>query len=246
VQEIAGTHTKEKAMAFDVSKCDCCGECLERCHYAEYTREQVAEEVKALTEGKEARILDECVTCWACNTYCPTGANPADLILLRMEEKGYECTQALTRVVETHDSPQMAPSSVKTGEPGKPFISACTFHDIIPHLYEGQLFEGATFLLGGDYETMLVWEHISRPTTFKNGLAKKIENIAKTVGENEVIFTHDDCYATVTTKAEEYEINVPFKPVHQAEYYRDYLKEHEDRITKLNLKIAYHLPCATH
>ena len=27
-------------MAFDISKCDFCGECLERCHYAAYTKEQ--------------------------------------------------------------------------------------------------------------------------------------------------------------------------------------------------------------
>jgi len=233
-------------MSFDLSKCNYCGECLERCKYTTFDREQGSENMKALVKGQPARIMDECVTCWACNTYCPTGANPADLILLKMEEKGYKCSPALIQMVEMLSSSQISPSSVKKGKPGKPIFNVCVFYDVIPDLFQGKLFEGGTFLIGGEYEANLAYEHIGRPTSFKEVLARKIRNIAKVSGENEVVFMHDDSYVAVTAKAEEFAIDVPFKPVHQAEYFRNYLKKCKDRIKKLDLKIAYQLPCTTH
>jgi Fe-S oxidoreductase len=47
------------------------------------------------------------------------------------------------------------------------------------------------------------------------------------------------------SKMPEYNVQVPFKPMHIVEYMRNYLKEHRDQITPLDRKIAYQRPCAS-
>jgi Fe-S oxidoreductase len=59
------------------------------------------------------------------------------------------------------------------------------------------------------------------------------------------VFVHDDCYATVTTEAKQYGIEVPFRPIHVIEYLRDQMKARKGAIKKLNMKIAYQRPCAS-
>jgi len=49
----------------------------------------------------------------------------------------------------------------------------------------------------------------------------------------------------LVNKVKEYKIALPFKPIHIIEYLRDYVKEHENQIKKLNIKIAYQHPCAS-
>lgn len=243
--QIEVVKSKEVKIVFNLAKCNFCGICLERCHYSEFTKEQCAEEIRKLIKGEPTRITEECVTCFACNLYCPTGANPSDLIQRRMEEQGYVVAPTFRHIIEESDSEEFAPTRVIWGETGKPIIHACTFYEWIPHYYEGQLFEGATFLIGGHFACRLYWEHSARQSVFKECLPKKVENIARVAGGREVVMMHDDCYSAFTTKAMEWGINVPFKPVHQAEYFLGYLKAHKAQIKKLNLKVAYHLPCAS-
>ncbi len=71
-----------------------------------------------------------------------------------------------------------------------------------------------------------------------------MDNLSKT-GAKEIICYHDDCYAMLNNKVKEYGITLPFRPIHIIEYLRDYVKEHEDQIKKLNMKIAYQQPCAS-
>lgn len=73
---------------FDESKCDLCGDCLVKCQYVDYDLQKAIKEFTALTEGKDAQILRECVTCMACNEYCTKGANPFDLICQLQERTG--------------------------------------------------------------------------------------------------------------------------------------------------------------
>ena len=233
-------------MVFDPTRCDFCGECLEHCQHSHHSLEEASEAIRSLVENRDCRILDECVTCWACNSYCPTGCDPIHLLLERMEVRGYECSQALKTVVDKFDSPLLAPSEVIQGNTDRPVISVCTYRERIPGLFEGQLFDGATLLVGGDFETMLVREHVAQVTRFRQDLHQKICNIANAAGNRPVVFMHDDCYASVTTKARDYGIPVRFKPVHQAEYFLEYLREHRGQIKHLNKKVAYHLPCAVH
>ena len=71
---------------FDETRCDRCGECLVRCLYVDYDKERAASEIDELIAGRPAPILSACVTCFACNEYCPTDARPFDLILERQEQ----------------------------------------------------------------------------------------------------------------------------------------------------------------
>ena len=71
---------------WNAEKCNLCGDCLTKCLYIDYDKEKAAAQIKLLMEGKEAEILNKCIACFACNEYCPTGADPFDLIT-RMQEK---------------------------------------------------------------------------------------------------------------------------------------------------------------
>ncbi len=232
-------------MSFNLARCNFCGVCLERCHYTSYTREEGAEEVRKLVAGSPAKITTQCVSCYACNGYCPTGANPSDLLLRRMDEQGFKVTPAFRFIIAHSDDPATHPTTVIPGESGKPIIHTCSFHDLIPHYYEGPMFEGVTFIHGADFTSRLYWEHTAQVAMFKDFLPQKIENITRIAGGREVVCLHDDCYAAYTTKAMEWNMDVPFKPVHHAEYALRFLKEHRLQVRKLNLKVAYQLPCAS-
>ncbi|MFH0814173.1 MAG: hypothetical protein V2A69_15250, partial [Pseudomonadota bacterium] len=228
-------------MAFNLAKCDYCGDCFDLCHYTEYDKKGAAEQMKKLVAGEKAAIVTECVTCAACNEYCSKGANPFDL-LLRYQEKDntYKTTPSYYQLIEVIDK---SPGEVIQGKAGKPVLNICAV-DVLPHLFEGELFEGCTFLKGGEFESVLGWIHGGKETPLRENLQKKVNALAKT-GFKEIIMFHDDCYGAYTTKAMEYNIDVPFKVKHYIEYLRDYLKEHSSQVTKLNMKIAYQQPCSS-
>jgi Fe-S oxidoreductase len=115
--------------------------------------------------------------------------------------------------------------------------------EVIPNLFEGEIFEGCTFLRGGAYESVLAWIHVGKEKPLRDNLQKKVDALAET-GFEEIVMFHDDCYAAYTTKALEYGIHVPFKVTHYVEYLRDYLKANEDRVKPLGIKIAYQQPCS--
>ena len=67
-------------------KCDLCGDCPVKCRYVDYDKDKAVAEIKLLMEDKDADILSKCITCIACNDYCPTGADHSNLIF-KMQEK---------------------------------------------------------------------------------------------------------------------------------------------------------------
>lgn len=228
-------------MAFNLAKCDQCGDCFAHCQYTNYDRDGAVDQINKLLNGEQAEILTECITCAACNTYCEKGANPFDLILRYQEKFGaYKTTEAYYQLATTIDH---SPSEVEPGKPGKPVFNICVV-DSIPNLFEGQLFEDCTFLRGGAFESGLGLIHVGQENYMRDTLQTKVNALAET-GYSEVIMFHDDCYGAYTTKAMEYNIDVPFKVKHYVEYLVDYLEEHADAISPLNIKIAYQQPCSS-
>jgi Fe-S oxidoreductase len=227
---------------FDRSKCDLCGECLVKCQYVDYSKEKAKEEIDKLIKREPASIIKECVTCVACNQYCEKGANPFDLINQRQEETGL--FPVGNRALEMFSAADIMPTEVILGKPGKPVVSLCTVGDLIPRLFEGQLFEGMTFLKGGEYFCKIGWIHAGKETSVRDGAQAVVDKLAETKAE-EIIFYHDDCYALMATKVKEYGIDLPFQPIHIIEYLLNYLKDHKNQIMKLNAKIAYQQPCAS-
>jgi len=227
---------------FDRSKCDLCGECLMRCQYVDFSEEKAKEEIDKLIRGEPASIIKECITCVACNQYCEKGANPFDLINQRQEETGL--FPVSDQALAMFSAADIMPTEVIPGHPGKPVMSLCTVGDLIPGLFEGQLFEGMTFLKGGDYFCKIGWVHAGKASPVREGAQAVVDKLAETKAK-EIIFYHDDCYAMMTTKVKEYGIDLPFKPIHIIEYLLNYLKDNRNQIKKLNMKIAYQQPCAS-
>ena len=226
---------------FDLSKCDSCGDCMVRCQYVDYDRNMAIQAITDLIEGKDAEILRVCTTCMACNEYCEKGANPYDLILRLQEEK--DILPLSEEQVKRFTAQESFPGHIIKGDTDKPALSLCTMKERLPEeAITGQMFDGLTIVDGGEYYCYILHLHLARENYFKNNIQKYIDSLAS-LNKEEVVLIHDDCYSTATTKAREYGIEVPFRPVHIIEYLLNYLKEHSDRITKLNRRIAYQRPC---
>jgi Fe-S oxidoreductase len=227
---------------FDKEKCTLCGECLIKCPYLAYPEEKAKEEFKKLIDGESTPVTADCITCAACNMFCPEGANPFDLINDRQEETG---TFILNEQAQMFfKSFNQMPSKIIEGKPEKPVMNLCIFGDMLPGVIEGQLFEGLTLLKGSDYFDYFGLIHAGTPSVIKDNAQTFVDNLAK-IGAKEIVCYHDDCYAMLANKVKEYNITLPFKPIHVIEYLRDYVKEHENQIKKLNIKIAYQQPCAS-
>ncbi len=230
---------------FYEDKCTLCGECLTKCQYLAYPEDKAKEEIKKLINGEPSPVTSECITCVACNTYCPEGANPFDLINQRQEETG--TFPATDQALGMMNMASQLPSEVIKGKQGKPVVNLCSV-DLLPGVIGGKLFDGLTITKGGDYFCYIGWIHVGKPSPLKENAQRFVDNLAKVVeevGAKEVICYHDDCYVMLAVKAKEFGITLPFKPVHIIEYLRDYVKKHQDKVKKLNMRIAYQQPCAS-
>lgn len=223
-------------------RCDLCGDCLVKCPYVDYGRDESIEQFQRLIDGETPEIVTACVTCVACNQFCPQGARPFDLILERQEETGAlnipEQNTQLFRNMPT------APSEVRHGAGDKPTLSLCCVGDLIPGLFDGPLFEGLTILKGGDYFCNVGWVHLGAETPVREG-AMRFANMIALAGGREVVFYHDDCYALASALLRDYGIEPSFRPLHIIEYLLDYVKAHAAEVKSLGLKVAYQQPCAS-
>jgi len=239
-------------MAFDLSKCDfsrCRGECLARCPYVSYDEDDAKRAMKSLIEGERHQILKECITCAACNDFCPLGADPWDLIARRQEE-----TDALGIPADAKPSSDWLTKPavvIRRGKPGGALISAGGIYEVVPQaeFLTGQVFEDATIIGGGPYACGFTETHLGRASRPLKNLPHFIENPAKAAeefGVDEIVFTHDACYNVATTLAMQQGIEVPFRSVHILEYIRNWLRDHPDRITNpLGISVAVQGGCTT-
>lgn len=227
---------------WDASKCDLCGECLVRCLYVEYDKEKAAANIQALMDGKDAEILHRCVTCCACREYCPTGADPFDLILRQMEEK--KTFPAPPDVAEIFGLAAQVPVSITPGDDEKPALSLCVMEGYLPPgAVDGEMFKGMAIVKGGDYFCYVGYVHLGQESPVEQHARQFIDNLAA-LGKD-IVFLHDDCYAMVDAKIKDYGITAPFRYMHLYEYMRNYLRDHQSRITPLRKKVAYQRPCAS-
>ena len=63
-------------------------DCLLKCRYMHFEKAEAHEEMMKVLRGEDSRVLQECVTCYACEEYCKRGNHPFYLISERREEKG--------------------------------------------------------------------------------------------------------------------------------------------------------------
>jgi Fe-S oxidoreductase len=227
---------------FVETRCNFCGDCLVRCPYVDYDQERAAAEIRRLIAGDEAPILSSCVTCFACNEFCPTQARPFDLILERQEQFGSLGIAAET--IQAQEALFATDSPVQVERTGGRVLSACVFSRSDPALFEGRLFQGLPVVRGRHFFCYILFDHLGAGSVTRRHAQTFVDNLAAT-GAEEVVLLHDDCYTMLVDRAPQLGIEVPFRPVHLFQYLRDFLEEHRAEVQPLKLRVAYQRPCAS-
>jgi len=234
---------------WDASKCDLCGDCLVKCRYVDYDKDRAVTEIKLLMEGKDADILSKCITCVACNDYCPTGVDPSNLIFKMQEEigtcpivaVGRPALEELAKALEG----QADPRQLIPGDPDRPVLSLDSFQfEQFPEgTLDSQLFRGMTVVRGAEYMSLAGCVHFGGESfveKYGRGVIDKLASLGK-----DIVYLHNEGFVLADVNAKEHGFNVPFKYMHIFEYLRNYLRDHKNDITKIGKKVAYQANCAT-
>ncbi|MCJ7772243.1 MAG: hypothetical protein MUP22_03800, partial [Desulfobacterales bacterium] len=67
--------------------CEECGQCLLNCRYIDVSTQDAIREIKNINQGNTSFILKNCISCYACNIFCPNNAHPYEKILFGMKER---------------------------------------------------------------------------------------------------------------------------------------------------------------
>ncbi|MDA8403699.1 MAG: (Fe-S)-binding protein [Desulfobacteraceae bacterium] len=237
-----------KPIAFDPALCAGCTtiDCLMKCQYLNFCGiDDARTEKLSINEGRDSRVLHECLTCYACQEYCPYDNNPFYLLVERQEEKGL---LPAPRPILEEQLRMMAPKGrIEKKAVTAPVVDMCAF-PMLTACIRGRLFENASTIVGTDIFCNIMWLHFARNSVIQERVPEAIGKImafymgdAKT---NELVCFHDECYGTYTSVAKAYGISVPFKPVHLFDYINRRLDTLSGRINPLNQKIAYQRPCS--
>jgi len=207
--------------------------------------DEAKREHDALVRGEKSSILSQCVTCYACEEYCPYRNHPFYHIVEQQEKLG---VHPIPIPIEKSQVVMMGPrGKIQPKEVRRPVIDMC-FFSIMKGGIRGKLFEGATTIEGSDIFCNLMFLHFARNSTIKERLPRMIENIMTNYltpsGIRELICYHDECYGTYTSWAPAFGIEVPFTPVHLFDYLYHALLEVKTDIKPLNVKVAYQRPCS--
>ena len=234
-------------LSYDKGICDTCEtlDCLTRCQHINLDLDAAKTERQKIVQGEDSRVLRECLTCYACEEYCPHGNHPFYLIVERQEQKGvWPVPIPLTK----QQLIMMAPKGKITPEKVKPPIVNMCYFPMLLECVRGKLFEGCATIVGSDIFCNIMWLHFAKNSAIKERVPQVIENIwnyyLRDSQVEELICFHDECYGTYTHLAPAFGIEVPFKPVHLFEYLTRRLDELEDQIRPLGMKAAYQRPCS--
>jgi Fe-S oxidoreductase len=217
-----------------------------KCQYVDFKDISDAKsEKQKINAGGDSRVLHECLTCYACQEYCPYGNNPFYLLVERQEEKGI---LPAPKPIIKEQLKMMAPKGKITDlKVQSPVMNMCAF-PMLTGCVRGSLFEGASVISGNDIFCNIMWLHFAKNSTIRERVPKMIENIMNYYlndsGIDEMVCFHDECYGTYTSVADAYDISVPFKPIHLFDYINQKLDDLSDRIKPLKVNIAYQRPCS--
>jgi Fe-S oxidoreductase len=224
---------------FHKERCDLCGDCLVKCQWIEADTAKAALWMAQMMDGARTPVIDQCITCYACNEICPTRANPFDLIaglqekFQRVSKEIIDMTEAkFTFTGELTDLPK-----------ADRIMNICVFGKTDGHLMKGELYD-LPKIGGKPFFCWILFSHMGAESVQHQHAQEFVDRLAAT-GAKEIVCFHDDCYAMLAGMAPEYGIEVPFRVIHLSEYLVEYLTANKNRITPLNLKIAYQRPCAS-
>jgi len=104
---------------FRYEDCDLCGDCLVRCRYMHLSRAEAVEEMKRLIAGEPTRTVHrKCISCYACDAFCPRDCRPYELITSTWNERYREWGLPLrASYLMPASSPNFRSDMVRTMEP---------------------------------------------------------------------------------------------------------------------------------
>jgi Fe-S oxidoreductase len=233
---------------FDESNCTSCStiDCLMRCQWIEFESLTEARlEREKLNKRENSRVLSECLTCFACDEYCIYDSHPFDIITELQEE--YNSLPIPTNIIE-NTVKQFAPYPdlrLKEIDPAKPVLNKCGLAKIDSERLKGKIFDKLQYVSGKSFFCNLVYHHYARDSVIKERAPLILENI-KRQGIKTMLCFHDECYGFYASYCPRNNIELPegFKAIHMYEYLYNYLKEHQEEIIKVNLKMAYQRSCS--
>jgi Fe-S oxidoreductase len=220
-------------------------DCLTKCQYLKMDLKTAKVERQRLLRGEKSRVLEECVTCYACEEYCPYGNHPFYHLVDQQEKlEVWPVPQPITKqqVLMMGPRGKITPKKVQS-----PLVNMCYF-PMLTGSIRGKLFEGASTIVGSDIFCNIMWLHFGKNSVIRERVPEMIANIwehyLKDSGVNELICFHDECYGTYTRLAPAFGIEVPFKPIHIFDYLNRRLDDLKDRIKPLGQKVAYQRSCS--
>lgn len=234
-------------LKYDPNVCARCKtvDCLMRCQYITITLDEAQREKRLILDGERSRVLDECVTCYACEEYCPNTNHPFFQIVERQEQLGvWPAPIPLTKQQVRMMAPKgdITPQSVN-----EPLVNMCYF-PMLTGSIRGKLFDNTSLICGSDIFCNIMWLHFAKASVIKERLPRVINTIQdmflKDVDIQRMICFHDECYGTYTYLAPAFGIEVPFQTMHLFEYLVGRLKELKKDIRPLNVPVAYQRPCS--
>lgn len=234
-------------LKFDPHFCEQCDGiyCLMRCQYMNFTFEEASEERHRLINGEDSRVLTECLTCYACEEYCPNNNHPFYHLVDLQEEKGImpapePITKQQLRMMDFRNR-------ITSDRVTSPVLNMCSFNMLVGNI-QGKLFEDVSIIAGSDIFCNIMWLHFARNSVIRERLPRVIDNIwnyyLKESGVDEIVCFHDECYGTYTHLAPAFGIDVPFRSIHLFEFLHQRLVNLKSLIKPLNVKVAYQRPCS--
>lgn len=233
---------------FDNSNCADCPnvECLSRCQWIEFSNVDAArKEMTKMINGEESHVLKDCITCFACDEYCPYNSHPFDLITVLQEKyNSLNISPKLLEATINRYKPH-AKLRLKDIDTSKPTLNKCAFVKTNADSMEGVLFDNLQNISGLSYFCNLMYHHYARDSVIMERAPIISDNLKKQ-GIKEMICFHDECYGLYNSYFPRNNLELPedLKPIHLFEYVLNYLKVHQDDIKKLNIKGAYQRPCS--
>ena len=225
---------------YNAEVCDQCGECFLRCQWIDVEEEQAIEWIRQLRNEEHAAVLDRCITCYACNEFCPKGANPFDLIASLQDKFHTPVSEATVQQMEQRYS---FSGELKDLPQADRILSTCVFSKTDAHLMQGELYN-LPKVSGKPFFCWVLFSHMAGEHVQRNHAKEFVDRLAQT-GAKEIICFHDDCYTMLAKLAPDYGIDVPFRPIHLAEYLVEYLVANQEKISPLGFRVAYNRPCAS-
>jgi len=232
---------------FDPELCLKCEgvDCLTRCQYMDFEVEEARLERQKIIDGQNCRALRDCVTCYACEEYCPYDNHPFYLIVERQEE--LDIPPAPKPIIKQQIKMMAPRGKLAPKKVAPPVINMCFFPMLTPTI-QGKLYEGASTMVGSDIFCNIMWLHFAGNSVIRERLPQMIENIMsyflRDSGVSEMVCYHDECYGTYTRLAPAFGIEVPWKSVHLFEFLAKRLTGLKKDIKPLKTKVAYQRPCS--